>query len=347
MWLTNSSIGRKVIMSVTGMALILFLTFHACMNVVALISGKGYNMICEFLGSNWYAVAATVALMALIAIHILYALILTLQNRKARGNNRYAVTNKPDKVEWSSQNMFVLGVIVLLGLILHLYNFWYNMMYAELAGNAVCPGPTNGFARIAQTFNCQTTTGIVYTILYVIWLVAIWFHLSHGFWSAIQTVGWSGNVWFKRWRIIGNVYITAVMLMFLVVVLGFATGLAPSLKCAEAPALCCGCTCTEKGEECKCQECAPLPACCQPDAKADCCKEGAECCDPNVVAPACCEKDAEKACEGCGKEEPCCQPGEACPHCGAPNGECCQKPAEEPAPEVAEEAAPEAETPAE
>ena len=55
MWLINSSIGKKVIMSVTGLALVLFLTFHACMNVVALISGDAYNLICEFLGANWYA----------------------------------------------------------------------------------------------------------------------------------------------------------------------------------------------------------------------------------------------------------------------------------------------------
>ena len=64
MWLTNSSIGKKVLMSVTGIALILFLTFHACMNVVALISEEGYNAICEFLGANWYAVAATAVLAA-------------------------------------------------------------------------------------------------------------------------------------------------------------------------------------------------------------------------------------------------------------------------------------------
>ena len=55
MWLINSSIGRKVVMSVTGIALILFLTFHGCMNMVALFSEEGYNMICEFLGANWYA----------------------------------------------------------------------------------------------------------------------------------------------------------------------------------------------------------------------------------------------------------------------------------------------------
>ena len=68
MWLTNSSIGRKVIMSVSGIALILFLTFHGCMNLVALFSEEGYNLVCEMLGANWYAVAATAALGALVVV---------------------------------------------------------------------------------------------------------------------------------------------------------------------------------------------------------------------------------------------------------------------------------------
>ena len=65
MWLSNSSVGRKVVMSVTGIALVLFLTFHMAMNLVAIISADGYNMICEFLGANWYALVATAALAAL------------------------------------------------------------------------------------------------------------------------------------------------------------------------------------------------------------------------------------------------------------------------------------------
>jgi len=203
-------------MSVSGMALILFLTFHACMNVVALISAEGYNMICEFLGANWYAVAATLVLVALIVIHFVYALILTVQNRKARGSNRYAVTDKPSQVEWASQNMFVLGVIICLGLLLHLYNFWYNMMFAELAGTEGLYAPGDGFNYIKQTFSQP-----VFVVLYVIWLLAIWFHITHGFWSAIQTVGWSGHVWFKRWRVIGNIWVTVVMLLFLAVLVGF------------------------------------------------------------------------------------------------------------------------------
>ena len=125
MWLSNSSIGRKVVMSVTGIALVLFLTFHMAMNLVAVFSGEAYNMICEFLGANWYALVATVGLAALFVIHIIYAFWLTIQNRAARGSERYAVTAKPKNVEWASQNMLVLGIIVILGLALHFVNFWY------------------------------------------------------------------------------------------------------------------------------------------------------------------------------------------------------------------------------
>ena len=230
MWLTNSSIGRKVIMSVTGLALILFLTFHGSMNVVALFSKDAYNMICELLGANWYAVAATLGLAALAMLHIVYAFVLTFQNRRARGTSSYAVTDKPEKVEWASQNMLVLGIIIALGLCLHLFNFWYNMMFAELMGwEGLAHSPADGFAWIVDTFSNP-----VFVVLYVIWIVAIWFHLTHGFWSAMQTLGWSGKIWLTRWKCIGFIYVTLLMLMFLVVVLAFAFGCAPSLCCADA-----------------------------------------------------------------------------------------------------------------
>ena len=224
MWFINSSIGRKVVMSVTGIALILFLTFHGCMNIVALFSGEAYNWICEALGANWYAVVATLGLAALAVIHIVYAFILTAQNRSARGSERYAETEKPAKVEWASQNMLVLGIVVVLGLLLHLFNFWYNMMFAELIGTTMGHLPSDGFAFIIDTFQNP-----VYVVLYIVWLVALWFHLTHGFWSAMQTIGISGKLWFNRWRVIGNIYVTLLILAFIAVVVAFAAGLAPSL----------------------------------------------------------------------------------------------------------------------
>jgi len=233
MWLINSSIGRKVVMSVTGIALILFLTFHCCMNLVALFSGEAYNMICEMLGANWYAIVATLGLAALAVIHIVFAFILTAQNRKARGDNRYEVSttvNGSNVVEkWASGNMLVLGLAILLGLLMHLKDFWYNMMFAEIVGMPTQLSPTDGFGWIQETFSNP-----LFVALYLVWFCAIWFHLAHGFWSAMQTLGVSGKVWQKRWNCIGLIYVTLLMLGFAVVVLAFAFGCAPSLCCSGA-----------------------------------------------------------------------------------------------------------------
>jgi len=218
MWLSNSSIGRKVVMSVTGLALILFLTFHMAMNLVAIFSAEAYNMICAFLGANWYALVATAGLGALVVIHIVYAFWLTMQNRAARGSERYAVNATPKGVEWASQNMLVLGIIVLLGLGLHLFNFWAKMQLPEvlhmLGIHADVTFATDGVYHIQNTFGCP-----VYSILYLVWLAALWFHLTHGFWSALHTLGWNNKIWFERWRVIGNIYSTIVVLGFAVVVL--------------------------------------------------------------------------------------------------------------------------------
>ena len=212
-------------MSVTGLALILFLTFHASMNVVALFSAEGYNMICEFLGANWYAVVATLGLAALVVLHFVFALWLTLQNKKARGSDSYAITNKPEKVEWYSQNMFLLGIIICLGLLLHLWHFWYNMMFAELcdpmAAMTSVPSATDGYNWIVYTFHDQPGAPL-YSLLYIVWFCALWLHMNHGFWSAIQTLGWSGKIWLNRWQCIGFIWSTIVVLMFTVVVVKFA-----------------------------------------------------------------------------------------------------------------------------
>ena len=226
MWLTKSSVGRKVIMSVSGIALILFLLFHMSMNLAAIFSGEAYNAICEFLGANWYALIATAGLAALVVVHFVYAIILTLQNKNARGSEPYKVskTKKLKNVEWASQNMFVLGVIVILGMVLHLYNFWANMQLVEVMEKLHMPVDAasvelakNGVHYIKETFSCP-----VYTCIYLVWLAALWFHLTHGFWSALQTLGWNNQVWFKRWNCVGNVVATIIVLGFAAVALTFA-----------------------------------------------------------------------------------------------------------------------------
>lgn len=213
-----STIGRKLIMSISGLFLILFLLFHMSMNMAAVFSMEAYNMICEFLGANWYALAATAVLAAGVLVHVVYAFILTLKNRAARGNIRYAVTGMPKEVQWASRNMLVLGIIVLCGLLLHLYNFWYNMQFAEIIGNHNLGqfAPADGAAYIADLFSSP-----VYCIIYLVWFAALWFHLTHGFWSALQTIGWNNTVWMKRWKCVSNILATIIFLGFAIVVVVF------------------------------------------------------------------------------------------------------------------------------
>ena len=173
-------------------------------------------MICELLGANWYAVVATMGLAALAVIHIIYAFILTMQNKAARGSERYAVTEKPSKVEWASQNMLVLGLIVVVGLVVHLMNFWAKMMLVDLTGTGDLAHSTDGVYWIRQTFS-----NAAYVVVYLIWIAALWFHLSHGFWSALQTMGLNGKVWFTRWKVIGITYVTLLCAGFAIVVLWF------------------------------------------------------------------------------------------------------------------------------
>lgn len=220
MWLIDSSIGRKFIMSITGVFLVLFLLFHSIMNIVVIISPEGYNAICEFLGANWYALVGTSVLAAGFVIHILYALYLTMQNMRARGQQRYAVTKKQNGVEWSSQNMLVLGAIVLGFLVLHLYNFWFKMQFAELTGiETGAHDPANGAAYVAELFS-----NWIYCVLYIVWLVALWFHLTHGVWSSLQSLGLNNKTWFPRVKVISNIVSTIVILMFVAIPVYYLLG---------------------------------------------------------------------------------------------------------------------------
>lgn len=209
MWLTNSSIGRKVVMSVSGLFLVLFLTFHMCMNLALVFSPDAYNAICGFLGARWYTLALTAVLAAGFIVHIVYAFWLTIQNRKARGNDRYAVNVRPEGVEWSSQNMLVLGIIVILFLVLHMAQFWYKMQLNELLGVDKTVNPHDGSYLVITAFQ-----NVWMVVIYIVWLVALWFHLTHGFWSALHTIGFNNTVWFNRWKVIGNIFSTIICLGF-------------------------------------------------------------------------------------------------------------------------------------
>jgi succinate dehydrogenase / fumarate reductase cytochrome b subunit len=182
------------------------------MNLALIFSDNAYNAICGFLGANWYAVAATVLLAVVILLHFALAIVLTIQNRKARGSIRYRANAHENGVEWSSKNMLVLGFVVIIGLLMHLAHFWYNMMWTELQGSEItvlCDGsmttPTNGAAIVRFYFSQWP-----YALLYLVWFAGIWLHLTHGVWSMMHSIGLNSKVWFKRMKCISLIVATLI-----------------------------------------------------------------------------------------------------------------------------------------
>ncbi len=205
----KSSIGKKLLMSISGLFLILFLTLHMCLNLTYVFDSDNvvFKGVCDFMSLGIVNIMVPV-LAAGFLVHIVYAIILTIGNMKARGDQRYEVSNKAKTDSWSSRNMFVLGVIVLVGIFLHLTDFWAKMQLQNWIG-----GPEGDpYELMRLTFGRWWIT-----LLYIVWFIALWFHLTHGFWSALQTVGWNNNIWMKRWKVICGAYVTIIILGFIVI----------------------------------------------------------------------------------------------------------------------------------
>ena len=204
-----TSIGKKLIMSISGLFLILFLFVHATINAFSLISPELFEMGCEFMALPIVGILVPV-LAAGFIIHIVYAFILNLINYRARGKERYAVANKAATEDWGARNMLLLGIIVLGVLEFHLTHFWAHMQLPAWTGGE----ETNPVVLLGKTFGNP-----VVLVIYIVWFIALWFHLTHGFWSALQTLGWNNQIWLKRWKAISYVIATILVLVFIAVAL--------------------------------------------------------------------------------------------------------------------------------
>ena len=198
----------------TGICLVLFVTFHALMNAVAICCPVAYNKVCLFLGANWYALVASMGLGLLFVVHIIYALVLTVQNRKARGTDRYAVSVRPKSVEWSSQNMLVLGIVVVAFLGVHLAQFWARMQAQEVMGTLYAYEGVEVPAAAGTLFLQFAFQNWWTPVVYIIGFVALWFHMNHGFWSMWQSCGLDNQVWLPRWKKIAACWVTVVIALF-------------------------------------------------------------------------------------------------------------------------------------
>ncbi len=204
-------------MSISGLFLITFLLLHMTINALSLVdvlTGKfGAEDGLFLAGCHFMELPIVTAMVPVLAlgfvIHIIYAIYLTVSNIESRGGyNRYAVSNKTKADSWASKNMLVLGVIVLGVIAFHLMHFWADMQLNMFMGEEVA----NPYSLLTEVFGKWYNL-----VIYLVWFGALWFHLTHGFWSAFQTVGLNNQIWMKRLKVLGNIVATIVVLGFVAV----------------------------------------------------------------------------------------------------------------------------------
>ena len=231
-----SSITKKLIMSVSGLFLIVFLLLHMTINLFSVIDTfKGnygaaeglFQAGCDFMALPIVTIMVPVLALGFI-VHIVYAGILTAGNIKARGGlNRYAGGSKGKAESWASKNMLVLGIVVLGLIAFHLNHFWAEMQLKEFMGEHA----TDPYLLLNETFKNWWMV-----VLYIVWFAALGFHLTHGFWSAFQTLGLSNQIWEKRLYFIGKVFVG-------IIVLGFSLVAINAFAQANGLISCCSCCC--------------------------------------------------------------------------------------------------------
>ena len=203
----SSSIGKKLIMSVTGLFLIVFLAVHLTANLFLLVSAEAYNIASHFMETNPIIQIMQPVLAAGFIFHIIYATILTIRNQKSRPI-RYDVVDQSESSTWASRNMYVLGGLVLVFIFLHLVHFFGPLKFGEVPEVVVNGTPMHdSYLLVSTLFEIW-----YYAAIYVVGALLLAFHLSHGFWSAFQTIGWNNKIWKRRFSVFG--YILAAVYGF-------------------------------------------------------------------------------------------------------------------------------------
>ncbi len=204
-WVINfltSSIGRKLIMSLTGLFLILFLVIHLVGNLQLLIDDQGetFNLYAYSMTNNPLIKIISYGNYFFILLHAIQGILLWRKNAAAKGTT-YAAKKGPS-ASWASRNMGPLGIVILVFILIHMWQFWFQMHYGNLPpvtydGLAV----KNLYVPVMEAFKNP-----LYACFYVICMVVIAFHLSHGFQSAFQSMGLNHKKYTPAIKFLGTAY---------------------------------------------------------------------------------------------------------------------------------------------
>lgn len=201
----NSSIGKKFLMSLSGLFLITFLLVHLIVNSMILFDKSGvlFNNMAHFMSTNPIIRVVEPILAIGFILHILYAMILTLKNQQARPVGYYRRDSAFGST-WASRNMFILGTLIFTFLVIHIANFFWKIKFtgSELLENGAVDGVENTYLLVTTFFIKWWWIDLAY----VIGALSLGLHLTHAFWAGFQTLGLSDNRWRKRLEFVGWVY---------------------------------------------------------------------------------------------------------------------------------------------
>ena len=218
----TTSIGRKFLMSITGLFLMMFIMVHLGINLLLIFDDSGdlFNQGAHFMATN-PAIKIMEPVLALgFVVHIIWSFFISIQNMKARPVG-YDKSNNSKSSKWASRNMLILGSLVLVFLIMHIIHFFWKIKFTgdPLLQQVMVDGEEmeNTYLLVSTLFK----QSLFYSIAYVVGGILLGLHLGHGFWSAFQTIGFANKIWLSRLQLIGQLFAILITIGFSVIPLYF------------------------------------------------------------------------------------------------------------------------------
>ncbi|MCB0735602.1 MAG: succinate dehydrogenase cytochrome b subunit [Flavobacteriales bacterium] len=208
MALIQSSIARKIVMAVTGLFLISFIALHLAVNLLTLVSADAFNEASHFMGTNPFIQIMQYVLALGFILHIAMGIQLTMKNRQARPV-AYAMNKPAENSSWSSRNMIVTGLLILLFLVLHIKDYFWEIKFGDMSMQS-------DFELVTTLFQNP-----LYTFIYLFSFILLGFHLDHGFQSAFQSVGANHYKYTPLIKLLGRIFSVIVAIGFSAISLYF------------------------------------------------------------------------------------------------------------------------------
>lgn len=212
--LFTSSIGRKLIMSLTGLFLISFLIVHLLGNFQLLVNdgGQSFNEYAAFMTGNPIIITLSYGLYFFILLHAILGILIWRKNKASKGQVP-AVAYKSEKVSWASQNMALLGILIFAFLMLHMGDFWWKMK----TNQTLMVDYGNGEIKDLYDKVSETFSNIWFVLAYMVGLSALGYHLWHGFESAFQTLGLSHPKYTPLIQVAGKAFSVIIPVLYAII----------------------------------------------------------------------------------------------------------------------------------